>query len=244
MIGVILGTGFLPFEEAVENPTFTDYQDIPGFPSGKANGHRGRFVHGHIRGHEVAVMNGRFHAYEGYDETHLEAPVRFLRDIGCDKLILTNASGGVNLSYRVGDLMVIADQIKLTGRPALIGAEFFDMTGAYDPDLRKLALRIGRDAGLRIHEGIYFYMPGPQFETPAEIRAIRILGGDAVGMSTVFDAIAASRYHIPTVGLSLITNMAAGITGKKTTGSEVDQTAAQSADHVCRYMESLIEEME
>ena len=201
---------------------------------------------------ERAPMCGvPFHSYEGYDFEQLTQPVRLLKLLGVRALIVTNAAGGVNLAYHRGDFMLIADHIKLNGSSPMrgrnvdeFGPRFFDVTRMYTPELRELAKSCAAKLGFSVHEGVYFFMPGPQFETPAEIRAIRLLGGDAVGMSTVTEVLTAAHCGLPLLGISVITNMAAGITGEAVSGEEVNETGAAVAERFSRYLEKILEEMD
>jgi purine-nucleoside phosphorylase len=170
--------------------------------------------------------------------------------LGVRAVILTNAAGGVNLGYAPGDVMILSDHIKLTGSSPLrgknvaeFGPRFFDVTNMYTPELRKLALELAPESGLNVHEGVYFFMTGPQFETPAEIRAIRLLGGDAVGMSTVTEALTAAHCGLPVLGISVITNMAAGVLGKPLSGEEVDETGRRVAPLFSRYIRAIVRKM-
>ena len=195
-------------------------------------------------------MSGRFHSYEGYDFEQLAIPVRLFKLLGVKQLIVTNAAGGVNEGYRPGDIMVISDHIKLNGASPMrgknlpaFGDRFFDVSRMYTPRLRELALRLSKDTKLRVHEGVYFFMPGPQFETPAEIRAIRLLGGDAVGMSTVTEALTAAHCGIELLGFSVITNMAAGMLDQPLTTEEVSETGRMIEERFSAYLKSVIREM-
>ena len=199
-LGLILGTGLGPLAKQIEKPVEIDYRDIPNFLVSTAPDHAGKLIFGTLEGKKLVCMSGRFHSYEGYDFEQLAIPVRLFKLLGVKQLIVTNAAGGVNERYRPGDIMVISDHIKLNGASPMrgknlpeFGDRFFDVSRMYTPRLRELALRLSKDTKLRVHEGVYFFMPGPQFETPAEIRAIRLLGGDAVGMSTVTEALTAAH---------------------------------------------------
>ena len=202
----------------------------------------------------AAAMGMALAAYECREkpaDEQLTQPVRLLKLLGVRALIVTNAAGGVNERYRPGDFMLIADQIKLNGASPLrgrnadeFGPRFFDVTRMYTPELRALAKTCADELGIRVQEGVYFFMPGPQFETPAEIRAIRALGGDAVGMSTVTEALTAAHCGLPLLGISVITNMAAGITGEAVSGEEVNETGAAVAERFSRYLETILEEMD
>ena len=250
-IALILGTGLGPLAGQIENPVTLDYREIPNFLVSTAPDHAGKLIFGELGGKKLVCLSGRFHSYEGYDFAQLTQPVRLLKQLGARTLIVTNAAGGVNLGYRPGDFMLIADQIKLNGASPLrgqnldeFGPRFFDTTRMYTPELRTLAKRCAAELGIGVKEGVYFFMPGPQFETPAEIRAIRILGGDAVGMSTVTEALTAAHCGLPLLGISVITNMAAGITGGAVTGEEVNETGAAVAERFSRYLTKIVEEMD
>ena len=192
-------------------------------------------------------MSGRFHSYEGYRFEELVIPMRVMKLLGVRAAILTNAAGAVNTAYRPGDVMVLSGHIKLNGDSPLrgpnveeFGPRFFDTTRAYTPELRKLALDCAGDSSLRVHEGTYMFFPGPQFETPAEIRAARVLGADAVGMSTVTEALTAAHCGLPVLGLSVITNMAAGVLNRPLSGAEVDETARVIAEEFSVYLKKII----
>jgi inosine guanosine and xanthosine phosphorylase family len=234
---LVLGSSLGSLAEDIQNPVEVDYRDIPNFLVSTVESHAGKFVFGTLEGKYVACMSGRFHYYEGYAFEELAAPMRVLKLLGVKRTILTNAAGAVNESYRVGDIMIIRDHIKFaSGSPMRgsnipeFGPRFFDVTGMYSPALRAIAQDQANKLGLkdRVHEGVYFYFGGPQFETPAEIRAAKILGGDVVGMSTVTEALTATHCGMDILGLSLITNMAAGISPVKLSGDEVS-IAAQEA---------------
>lgn len=231
-IGIVLGSGLGHFGSEIEDPIEIPYSEIPNFLSSTAIGHAGKFIFGTVSGKKVACMSGRFHYYEGYDFEELALPVRVFKLLGVRAILLTNAAGAVNESYKPGDIMIIKDHIKLMGASPIrgknleeFGARFFDMGDTYTSSLRKLALEEASKVELNVHEGTYFYMPGPQYETPAEIRAIRILGGDAVGMSTVTEAITAAHCRLPILALSVMTNMAAGVLPQPLTLEEVIETA-------------------
>lgn len=250
-VAVILGSSLGPFAERLQNPQEIEYQDIPNFLTSTAPGHAGKLIFGELAGKKLVCLSGRFHSYEGYDFERLTQPVRLLKLLGVRALIVTNAAGGVNLSYRPGDFMLIEDHIKLNGASPLrgknceaFGPRFFDVTRMYTPELRALAKRCAAELELPVHEGVYFFMPGPQFETPAEIRAIRLLGGDAVGMSTVTEALTAAHCGLPLLGISVITNMAAGVTGQAVTGEEVNETGAAVAGRFSCYLEKILEELD
>ncbi len=235
-IGLILGSGLGDYANRIEPVCEIDYKDIPNFLVSKAPGHAGKLILGTVEGKKAACLAGRFHYYDGYEFDELSAPVRLLRLLGIRILIVTNAAGAVNKEYNVGDVMIISDQIKLNGASPMrgpnideFGPRFFDAGNLYDKKLRALAKEAAEGTGLTIREGVYFFMPGPQYETPAEIRAVRILGGDAVGMSTVTETLTAAHCGIPVLGLSLITNMAAGVLDKPLDGDEVIEAGRRSA---------------
>ena len=226
-VGIILGSGLGGFAGQVAEAVGIPYADIPHFPHSTVAGHSGTLVVGTIAGVPVAVMQGRVHAYEGYSMEQVTFPARVLGMLGCRRLIVTNAAGGVRANIAPGSLVVISDQINLTGQNAALGPNeprfactdgagqrFFDMTTAYSPALRKLAADEAQRQGIPISEGVYLAVLGPSFETPAEIRAFRTLGADLVGMSTVHEVIVARHMGIEVLGLSLVTNMAAGVTGE------------------------------
>ena len=223
-IGIILGSGLGNFAERIHDATRIPYAEIPHFPTSTVQGHSGHLVIGTIAGVPVAVMQGRVHAYEGYPLSQVTFPTRVLGLLGCKTLIVTNAAGGVNTSYKQGLLVAISDHINLTGTNAALGPNeprfaslpgagqrFFDMSAAYSPRLRALAVAEAARQGFQLAEGVYLAVLGPSFETPAEIRAFRTLGADLVGMSTVHEVIVARHMGLEVLGISLVTNMAAGV---------------------------------
>ncbi len=246
-IGVVLGSCLGPFARAIENPVEVDYADIPHFLLSTVASHAGKLIFGTVAGKRAVCMSGRFHSYEGYSFEELVIPVRVLKLLGIRALVLTNAAGGVNTDYRPGDVMVLRDHIKLNGDSPLrgpnaedFGPRFFDVSRMYTPGLRKLALDCAQGSPLRVHQGTYMFFPGPQFETPAEIRAARALGADAVGMSTVTEALTAAHCGLPLLALSVITNMAAGVLDRPLSGQEVDETAERIAGPFSQYMKTII----
>ena len=249
-IAVILGSSLGPFAAQVENPVVIPYEEIPHFLRSTVPTHAGKLICGTVAGKKVVCMSGRFHSYEGYDFEQLTAPVRLFHCLGCRAVILTNAAGGVNLAYRPGDIMLINDQIKLNGSSPLrgqniaqFGPRFFDVQRMYTPELLAVARACQQGSGLTFHEGCYFFMPGPQFETAAEIRAIRVLGGDAVGMSTVTEALTAAHCGMPCLGFSVITNMAAGILDQPLSDEEVNEVGHLVADKFSAYLKRVLEKM-
>ena len=224
LLGVILGSGLGNFASRVEDATTLAYADIPGWPLSTVEGHAGKLVLGKVGGVPVAVMSGRVHAYEGYSMAEVTFPTRVLGLLGCQALLVTNAAGGINTSFGEGGLVLLSDHINLTGTNATAGPNeprfatrpetgyrFFDMTTAYSPRLRSVAKAEAARQGIPLPEGVYLAVLGPSYETPAEIRAFRTLGADLVGMSTVHEVIVARHMGLEVLGLSLVTNMAAGV---------------------------------
>ena len=235
---LVLGSGLGFLGERVEARTCVSYADIPHFHVSTAPGHEGRFVFGLLRGKRVAVMQGRMHCYEGYTMEDTAYACRVIRLLGAKTMIVTNAAGAVNTDYQAGDLMLISDHIKFFDFGPLwgpnieeFGTRFPDMSNVYSPRLRALAKGAAAEQGLSLREGVYMYFPGPQFETPAEVRAARVLGADAVGMSTVPEAIAAVHCGYEVLGVTLCANMAAGVLPQPLSGAEVNEMAEQSAPH-------------
>lgn len=249
-IGVILGSGLGDYADSLQDAARLSYSEIPGFPQSTVAGHAGMFVCGMLNGRRVVMMQGRFHYYEGYSMKALTLPVRVMQKMGVKTLIITNACGGVNLSFAPGDLMVISDMFSLTGTSPLIGPNldefgprFPDMTCAFDKELRKLAHETARAQGFSLQEGVYCQFPGPCYETPAEIRMARVLGADAVGMSTVPEVIVARHGGMRVLGISCITNMAAGILDQKLCHEEVTETANRVKDRFKALVDGVIASM-
>jgi len=247
-VAIVLGSFLGPFAEAIEDPIVVDYRDIPNFLVSTVQGHAGKLIFGTVAGRRVVCMSGRFHSYEGYDFEQLVIPVRLFKLLGAKALILTNAAGAVNTQYRPGDVMLVSDHIKLTGNSPLrgrnidaFGPRFFDVSRMYTPELRALARACAEGTGLTLREGVYMFFTGPQFETPAEIRAARILGADAVGMSTVTEALTAAHCGMPLLCLSIMTNMAAGVLEQPLTQEEVLETATTVAARLSVYLKKIIE---
>ncbi len=233
-VGVILGSGLGNVVDAVDIETSIPYGEIPGARASTVLGHQGRLILGHAKGTPVAMMQGRVHFYEGYEMQEVMFLSRVLGRLGIRKLIVTNAAGGINTEYTPGDLMLISDHINLMGENPLrgpniddLGVRFPDMSDAYSEALRVIARDVAAQLGLPVKEGVYLALSGPTYETPAEIRAFRVLGADAVGMSTVPEVIAMGQMQIPVLGISCITNMAAGILKQKLTHQEVMDTTAR-----------------
>lgn len=246
-IAIILGSGLGDFVSKIKNPIEIKYDDIPNFLVSTVASHAGKLIYGKVGGKKVICMAGRFHFYEGYDFEQLVIPVRLFKLLGVKATILTNAAGAVNKSYNVGDIMIVSDHIKLNGASPLrgknldfFGPRFFDVTDMYTKKLRKIALKCAEGSGLIFREGVYMFFPGPQFETPAEIRAARLLGADAVGMSTVTEALTAAHCSMPLLAFSVMTNMAAGVLDCKLSDEEVGIAAAKIADRFGAYIEKVI----
>lgn len=215
---LILGTGLGELGDQVDAPIHVPYGDIPHFKSSTTQGHKGRLVFGLLEGRRVAVMQGRMHCYEGYSMEAVCYPLRVLRLLGAEALVVTNAAGCINTGWNAGEIMLIADQIKLFGDSPLrgpnlpeFGTRFPDSTALYSPRLREIARDVAAERHLPLREGVYMYFPGPQYETPAEIRAARALGADAAGMSTAPEVIAAHHCGMEVLGFTMLCNMAAGI---------------------------------
>lgn len=250
-IAIILGSGLGDFASKIENPIEIAYEDIPNFLVSTVSSHAGKLIYGKVGGKNILCMAGRFHSYEGYDFEQLVIPIRLFKLLGVKVTILTNAAGAVNRSYEVGDIMIVSDHIKLNGASPLrgknldfFGPRFFDVTDMYTKSLRELAMKCAENSGLNFHEGVYMFFPGPQFETPAEIRAARLLGADAVGMSTVTEALTAAHCSMPLLAFSVMTNMAAGVLDCKLSDEEVGIAAAKIADRFGAYIEKIIREID
>jgi len=240
---IILGSGLGALADQTRNPVYIPYGDIPHFKTSTAPSHAGRFVFGELEGKPVMIMQGRFHVYEGYTAEEVAYPVRVAKLLGVQTLIATNAVGGINLEYKVGDLVVLNDFIKLNFPNPLVGKNipefgprFNDMSHVFDRDFLRLVKEIALEQGIAFREGVYFYATGPQYETPAEIRAFRILGGDVVGMSTVHECICAAHAGMRILGISLVTNMAAGVLDNPLTEEEVLREAEAAQERFSRLL--------
>ena len=249
-IALILGTALGKLAEDIKNPVVIPYEEIPNFLVSTVKSHAGKLILGELYGKKVVCMSGRFHYYEGYDYEQLTAPIRLFKLLGAKSVILTNAAGGINTGYRPGDLMIIKDHLNLVGVSPMrganddrIGPRFFDVCNMYDEDLRTMAKSLAGECKLRVQEGIYAFHTGPHFETPAEIRFLRMAGADAVGMSTITEALTAAHCGLKTLAISLITNMAAGVNNNRVDGAEVDLVASQSAQEFRTYLKCIIENM-
>lgn len=249
-IGVILGSGLGDYAEALEDAVKLPYSEIPGFPRSTVAGHAGMWCCGTLYGKRVVMMQGRFHYYEGYGMKDVTLPVRVMQKIGVKTLIVTNAAGGVNLGYHPGELMVIGDIFSMTAQNPLIGPNldafgprFPDMSCAFDKELRALAHECANEQSFALREGVYAQMTGPTYETPAEIRMLRTLGADAVGMSTVPEVIVARHGGMRVLGISCITNMAAGILDQPLNHAEVTETANRVKGQFRNLLDRIIEKM-
>ncbi len=249
-IGIILGSGLGTLGEKIENPQYVDYKDVPNFPVSTAPGHVGRFVFGALNGKNVMCMQGRIHLYEGYEVGSVVMPIRVMKMMGVKTLIVTNAAGGINENFDVGDIMVISDHINFTGRNCLIGknddhfgVRFPDMSFGYSPELSKVAFNCAKRLNMKLQKGVYIGCTGPSYETPAEIRAFRTMGADAVGMSTVQEVIAANHCGINVLGFSLISNKAAGLSGERLTEEEVLTIGRQKSEEMQTLITKIVGEL-
>ena len=231
-LGVVLGSGLGDYAEAMEEPKVLPYAEIPGFPRATVAGHAGELWAGRLHGKRVLMMRGRFHSYEGHPMADVVLPIRVMARMGIKTLILTNAAGAVNINFAPGDLMLITDFINFSGKNPLtgpnideLGPRFPDMSRAYDKRLRAIAYEVAEKRGIALREGVYAWFNGPTYETPAEVRMARVLGADAVGMSTVPETIAAVHAGMQVLGVSCLTNMAAGILDAPLNHQEVTETA-------------------
>ena len=249
-IALVLGSGLGSLGDQVEDPIFVDYRDIPHFKCSTAPGHRGRLVFGTLEGRRAAVMQGRMHHYEGWSYEEVSYAVRVLRLLGCGTLVVTNAAGCVNTDWSAGDLMLITDQIKLFSESPLrgenlpaFGPRFPDASHLYTPRLQEIARRAARALDVPLREGVYFYCYGPQYETPAEVRAARILGADAVGMSTAPEVIVAGHCGMEVLGLTLLSNMAAGILDQPLSEEEVLQAGEAAREKFSALVRACLREL-
>jgi purine-nucleoside phosphorylase len=246
-IGLVLGSGLGAFADEFANATKIVYKKIPHFPQSTAIGHAGQLVAGNVGNIPVVGMQGRVHLYEGYSAKEVAFPMRVFKQLGIQAVILTNAAGGINLNYSQGALVAICDHINLQCANPLIGPNddrfgprFPDMTRAYDPEFRRFVAEEGKKRKLNLHEGVYLALAGPNYETPREIHAFRTLGADLVGMSTVPEVIAARHSGIRVLGISCVTNMAAGVTGEPLTAEEVFETTARVKNDFIALLRAVI----
>ena len=247
---LILGSGLGALAEEVECPVAVPYDQVPHMKHSTAPGHKGQFLFGRLAGRDVAVMQGRLHTYEGWSFADAGYPVRVLRLLGARTLVVTNAAGAVNTGFAAGDIMLITDHIKLFGVSPLcgpnveeFGPRFPDMSHVYTPALQQVARETARAQGLPLREGVYMFFPGPQYETPAEVRAARLLGADAVGMSTVPEAITAAHCGLEVLGFTLCTNMAAGVLEQPLSGEEVIAAGEAAGPRFTALVKGCLERM-
>lgn len=247
-VAIILGSGLGPLVDDIKNSVEIDYKDIPGFPLSTVEGHAGKLVCGEIGNKSVIAMKGRFHYYEGYDVSQVVIAIRVFKLLGINDLLVTNAAGGINKSFSPGDLMIIRDHISLFAPSPLrgknleeFGVRFPDMSEAYSKRLRELLKKASEEVGVKMQEGVYAFTQGPMYETPSEIKALGILGADAVGMSTVPEVITARHAGMNIMGISCITNMAAGILNQPLNHEEVMQTAKQAERNFTSVVKKVID---
>ncbi|WP_141433400.1 purine-nucleoside phosphorylase [Bacillus sp. 03113] len=250
VIGLILGSGLGILADEIEEAVKIPYHEIPDFPVSTVEGHAGQLVFGKLSGMNVVAMQGRFHFYEGYTLEKVTFPVRVMKELGVNTLIVTNAAGGVNESFKPGDLMIISDHINNMGTSPLIGpndsrfgVRFPDLSEAYSKELRMLAKEVANTLAIKVQEGVYVGNTGPAYETPAEIRMLRVVGADAVGMSTVPEVIVARHSGIEVLGISCISNMAAGILDQPLNHEEVIETTEKIKASFLSYVKELVSEI-
>ena len=249
--GIVLGSGLGKLADKIENPIVIPYKEIPGFPVSTAVGHKGNFIAGELGGKFVVAMQGRFHYYEGYTMELVTLPIRVMKVLGIQYLFVSNAAGGVNFDFKVGDLMVITDHISHLPNPLIgpnmaeFGPRFPDMTRPYDPKLRRMAFEIAAGLGYSLRSGVYFASSGPSYETPAEYKYYRLIGADAVGMSTIPEVVVARHSDIPVFGVSVITNEAHDDYADDyvNDGDDVVAAADAAADKMTAIFTELIERL-
>lgn len=249
-LAMVLGSGLGELAEEIEAVAVIPYSEIDGFPVSTVSGHKGRFVLGYLEGVPVICMQGRVHLYEGYDVKDVVLPIRLMKLLGAESLFLSNASGGINEAFRAGDFMLIEDHISSFVPNPLVGANveelgvrFPDMVGVYDKTYGNCIRIAAIECGIHLKEGVYVQSFGPSFESPAEIKAFRMMGADAVGMSTVCEAIAARHCGMRICGISCVSNMAAGITGAEITAEEVNETTDRVGANFCKLVRASIRNM-
>lgn len=249
-VGLILGSGLGVLAEEIDHPIKIKYEDIPGFPVSTVEGHAGQLVIGELMGITVLAMQGRFHFYEGYKLEEVTFPVRVMKALQIETVIVTNAAGGVNRSFEPGDLMLITDHINNVGINPLIGpndaelgARFPDMSTAYTPHMQKLVCEAAKELNITLKEGVYVWNSGPSYETPAEIRMLEKVGADAVGMSTVPEVIVARHANMNIIGISCITNMAAGILDQPLSHDEVMETAEKARKNFLNLVKATVQRL-
>ena len=249
-IGLILGSGLGVLADEIQNPVKIKYNEIPNFPVSTVEGHEGCLVLGELEGKMVVAMQGRFHYYEGYSMEAITFPVRVMKALGVETIFVTNAAGGANKDFKPGDLMIITDHINLSGNNPLIGpndnrigTRFPDMSSAYTKEYIELARKCADKLNIKVQEGVYAFFSGPTYETPAEVRMARILGADAVGMSTAPEVIVASHSNLKVVGISCITNMAAGILDQPLNHEEVIETTQKVQSEFLSLVKTIVNEL-
>ncbi|HEY6723186.1 MAG TPA: purine-nucleoside phosphorylase [Polyangiaceae bacterium] len=241
-VGIVLGSGLGAFVDQLQEARALDYRQIPGMPGVSVGGHAGKLWVGRLGGHSIACLQGRSHLYEGYTPQEVVFAVRLLATAGVGAMLITNAAGGLGAGFQRGDLMLVTDHLNLTGHNPLLGPapatgpRFSDMTFAYDPGLRTLALQAAQELGMSLRQGVYAGVLGPSYETPAEIRMLRLLGADAVGMSTVLETIALRQMGARVGGVSLISNLAAGLSDTELSHAEVQATAEEVRERFTRFV--------
>lgn len=247
-IGLILGSGLGVLGDEITEPTVIPYETIPHFPQSTVAGHKGQLVIGKLKGKQVLAMQGRFHYYEGYSMQQVTFPVRVMKALGIETVIVTNAAGGINQTFQPGDLMVITDHINLIGTNPLIGPNedslgerFPDMTNAYDQQLIEHTINCAEALKIPLRQGVYVGNSGPTYETPAEVNMLKILGGDAVGMSTVPEVCVARHAGIRVLGISCISNMAAGILDEQLSHEDVIKTTSQVRNDFIKLVKEIIQ---
>jgi purine-nucleoside phosphorylase len=250
-LGIVLGSGLGDLADKLDEPVAVPFAELPGWPAATAPGHVGRLLLGHLEGMPVALLQGRLHLYEGHDPGLVVQPVLLMGRLGAGTIVLTNASGGINPVFRAGTLMVVTDHLNLTGRTPLLGPNademgprFPDLTEVYSTPLRERLHAAGRAEGVDLAEGIYAGLLGPSYETPAEVRMLRGLGADAVGMSTVLEAIAARWAGLSVCGVSLVTNPGAGYTGEPLTHEEVLAAGAEAGPRLARVIRRFVRDLD
>lgn len=249
-IGLVLGSGLGVLGDEVEDAVKVPFGEIPNFPVSTVSGHAGQLVIGQLAGQEVIVMQGRFHFYEGWSLEEVTFPIRVMKALGVEIVFVTNAAGGIDPSWSAGDLMLIQDHINLTGRNPLVGPNeaelgprFPDMSNAYNRELRSLAKGVADQLGIPLREGVYVGVSGPSYETPAEIKMFRMVGGHAVGMSTVPEVIVANHSGLKVIGITCISNMAAGILDQPLSHDEVMETTEKAKAHFIKLVKSIVKEL-
>ena len=248
-VGIVLGSGLGPLAEQIEDAVVVPFGEIPHMKRSTATGHKGRFVCGELGGKCVLAMQGRLHGYEGNSPQEVAFPIWLMHLFGVRALITTNAAGAINETYAPGEFCIMSDHINFTGRNPIAGTEpdgiafrFFSMTDAYDPDLRAVARKVALERDVKVQEGVYLGLLGPSFETPAEIRAFRAWGADTVAMSVCEEVIAARHVGMRVLGISLVSNMAAGVEGSSPSDTEVFEVAKEAEPKFCRLIEGIVEE--